>query len=392
MRRIMLTLLAGTLTAGVALAQTGSSGEVKPVDTAAQKKSWADYLSFKGDVRLRYEMINDDSKTKSSGEHYTRDRARIRARLSSEAKIEDMRVGLGLCTGGNDPISGNVTLGDGFTRKDFKLDLAYIEYGFFADQPYGLKLVGGKMNNPLITLPDDLLWDGDLNPEGLAANAVYKNDIMTTYLNAEGMWIKERDKENNAYGLVGQAAVKFKLMSDVGLTLGGTVCAYQGIKGYDVIDWESKNNSYGNSTITGSDDKSKAWAEDFTPIVGFAKCDMSVGIPVSLSVQGLTNPGADDNNTGYSAGIALGKASQPNTLEVGYSYTRLEKDATLGMFTDSDRWGGGTDGKGSKFYGKYQITKNLQAAATFLLGQKKISGSDGGSDYDRLQLDLAAKF
>ncbi len=381
------TVLIGTLTAGAGLAQEGTAGDAKPAAAAAPKKSWTDYLSFKGDVRLRYEMSNDDSKTDSSGEHYTRDRARIRARLSSEAKIEDMKIGLGLRTGGSSPTSGNVTLGDGFTSKDFALCLAYIEYRFFADQPYGLSLVGGKFKNPLMKLPDDLLWDGDLNPEGLAAKAVYENDLITAYLNAEGMWIEERKTEDNAYGVAGQAALKFNLMSNVGLTLGGTVCAYQGIKGYEVIG----GSSYGNSTTTESDD-TKAWSEDFTPMVGFAKCDLSVGIPVSLSVQGITNPGADDDNTGYSAGISLGKAKKPNSLQVGYSYTRLEKDATLGMFTDSDRWGGGTDGKGSKFYGKYQITKNLQAAATYLLGQKGISGSDGGSDYDCLQLDIAAKF
>ena len=73
-------------------------------------------------------------------------------------------------------------------------------------------------------------------------------------------------------------------------------------------------------------------------------------------------------------------------------YTKLEKDATLGMFTDSDRWGGGTDGKGSKFYGKYQIMKNLQACVTFFLDQKKISAADGGTDYNRLQLDVQASF
>lgn len=395
MRRMIIGLLAVTMSAGTALAQSAASDKAKPDEAASVAKSWTDHISVKGDVRLRYETVDDDSRHTEAGEHYTRDRARIRARLSGEAKIEELKVGLGLSTGGEDPVSGNVTLGEGFSKEDFRLDLAYMEYGFFKDSPYELKLLGGKMKNPLITVSDDLIWDSDLNPEGIAANATYENDLVTVYVNGEGLWIDERETQNNAYGLAGQAAVKFKLMSDVGLTIGGTICAFQNIKGYDVIDWEDKNKSYGNSTIPGSVSGSttnKAFAEDFTPIVGFAKCDLPLRIPVSVSAQVLTNPEADDDNMGYSAGIALGKAKKPNSFEVGYSWARLEKDATLGMFTDSDRWGGGTDGEDHKFYGKYQIAKNLQAGATFHLGEKKISGSDGGTDYNRLQLDISANF
>jgi hypothetical protein len=62
------------------------------------------------------------------------------------------------------------------------------------------------------------------------------------------------------------------------------------------------------------------------------------------------------------------------------------------MFTDSDRWGGGTDGKGHKFYGKYQIMKNLQGGVTYFLDDKKISDPSKTTDYDRLQVDLVASF
>ena len=62
------------------------------------------------------------------------------------------------------------------------------------------------------------------------------------------------------------------------------------------------------------------------------------------------------------------------------------------MWTDSDRWGGGTDGKGNRFYGKYQITKYLQFAVTFFLDKKKISDPKNEADYNRLQVDLSAAF
>jgi hypothetical protein len=71
----------------------------------------------------------------------------------------------------------------------------------------------------------------------------------------------------------------------------------------------------------------------------------------------------------------------------------LEKDATLGMFTDDDRFdGNGTDGEGHRFYGKYQITKNLQACATFFLDKKNISDPAKEANVNRFMLDLLAAF
>ena len=60
-----------TIMAAGALAAAGLAG-----GAAAQeaKKSWADTLSFRGDVRYRYEAIQDDSKTDADGDTYTRGR------------------------------------------------------------------------------------------------------------------------------------------------------------------------------------------------------------------------------------------------------------------------------------------------------------------------------
>ncbi|MBU4285616.1 MAG: putative porin [Verrucomicrobia bacterium] len=398
MKRIMVGLLAGIVISGTAWAQTPLTPTQGPLVAPAPvkaSKTWVDYLTFKGDVRLRGETINDDSKKNSSGEDYTRDRARIRARINAEAKVDDLKVGIGFSTGGADPVSGNQTLGDGFTKKEIRLDLAYIDYKFLNDDSYELAAIGGKMKNPLITMPDDLIWDSDLNPEGAVAKFRFGNDFVTLLVNGEGLFIQERNAQKNATGVAGQAALKFEFIPEVSLTLGATCYAFQNIEGYDVMDWKNKNNSYGNSTINGSVSGSttnKAWANGFTPVIGIAQLDLRLGLPLSFYGQVLTNPDADANKNGYMGGLSLGKAKKPKTFEVGYSYTKLEKDATLGMFTDSDRWGGGTDGKGSKFYGKYQINKNLQACAAFFLDEKKISAANGGTDYNRFQLDLQASF
>ncbi|MBU4366598.1 MAG: putative porin, partial [Kiritimatiellae bacterium] len=201
------TAVAGILMAasigGMSVAQTNAPQASAPTIPTPAQKSWADYITLKGDVRLRYETINDDSKVNSQGENYTRDRARIRARLGAEGKVEDLKSGIRFSTGGADPVSGNQTLGNGFQKKDIRLDLAYIDYSFLGNSPAEVRAIGGKMENPLITMPDDLAWDADLTPEGLAAKARLGNDFVTILLNGEGLYLQERDAQKNATGLAG---------------------------------------------------------------------------------------------------------------------------------------------------------------------------------------------
>jgi hypothetical protein len=404
----MRTMAAGILTAlsvgGMSLAQTATAPAVPPTTPPATPapvtvpKTWADSITFKGDIRYRYESINDDSQLDADKETFTRERERIRARLGLEAKCNDnLKAGIQMSTGQSDPVSGNQTIGDGFAKDDFKLSLAYFDYNFFGDNPNELHLVGGKMNNPFETLPDDLVWDGDLTPEGLAIKGQLPAGAVTLALNASSFWVQERSKDDNDLMMYGaQPIARIEFMPEVSLSLGGSYYGYQDMEGYDVIDWENKNNSYGNSTTKGSVSGSttnKAWATEFTPILYFAKLDVwALDTPFSFFAQGLSNTDADEYDQGHMFGASVGKAKNPKTWELGYSYAELEKDSTVGMFTDSDRWGGGTDGSGHKIYGKYQVMKNLQLGATYFLDEKKISDPEKTTDYDRLQLDLVASF
>ncbi len=363
----------------------------------APKKSWADALAFKGDLRYRYEAIQDDSKTDESGDTFTRERHRIRARLGAEAKLTDqLKAGLELSTGDADPISGNQTLGDGFAKKPFQLSLAYLDYAVFSEKTHKLNAIAGKMKNPFLTMPEDLMWDGDATPEGLALKGQIGNDAATLMVNAGSFWVQERSEDDDLMLYAGQLAAKINLPKDASLTLGAAAYAFQDIQGQDVVDWQDKNGSFGNSTIDGSvsgDTTNKAWTAKFLPVVPFAKLDLAVaGLPVSVFAQQVTNVDADEEDQGYSAGLSLGKAKDPKSWEIGYSFSELEKDAVVGFLTDSDRWGGGTDGQSHRIYGKYQVLKNLQVAATYLTGEKKISAPAKTSDYDRLQIDLAVKF
>jgi hypothetical protein len=372
MKRLALGLLITLGTAGAAPAQT---------------KTWVDYTTLKADLRYRVERIDDAAKT------YTRNRDRIRARLGVEVKPNDLlKVAIGLSTGQSDPISGNQTLTDGFAKKEMRLDLAYLDYNFFGDKPGEVHFLAGRMKNPFLTQNDDLTWDPDLTPEGLALKGQMTHGLATFYVQGGSFWIKERDPGSETMLAAGQAAVRLQFRPELAVTLGGAYDRYDNMMGYDVIDWEGKNNSYGNSTVNGTG-TNKAWATGFEPVVWLGQVDFWMGgLPIALFGQVGNNGKADEFGDAHMFGLCIGKAKNPRTFEIGWSYAEVQKDAVPGMFTDSDRWGGGTDGKGHKVYARYQLAKGLQAGVAYFNDKKKIADPTKEADYNRLQIDLIGAF
>lgn len=110
-----------------------------PTVSAADDESWVDRINFKGDLRLRYEMIDLDGAPE-------RNRMRFRTRFGLSAKVaDDVKFVFQLASGGGDPVSTNQTFDGGFSSKDIGIDLAYIDWKITD----GLNFFGGKMKNPL---------------------------------------------------------------------------------------------------------------------------------------------------------------------------------------------------------------------------------------------------
>jgi hypothetical protein len=111
-------------------------------------------------------------------------------------------------------------------------------------------------------------------------------------------------------------------------------------------------------------------------------------MPVSIFGNYVKNTVATTSeDTGWLIGGKLNKAKDPGSWQLAYNYRRVEADAVLGVFSDSDFIGGGTDGKGHEFEFKYQFTKRIQGALSYFLNER---GDD--NDYRRLMADLVFKF
>lgn len=404
--------------AAIATAGASTASTPAPAAPLVVPKTWADSIVWKGDVRYRTELRQDVGKNgygpgKDPNQNLEYDR--LRARIGLEAQVnENVKAVVRLTTDGfgtggegtgsavgGDPQSGNVDLNNGASKKGIYLDLAYLDWNFFGPDNSELHGLAGKMANPFITMNDDLVWDPDTTPEGLALKGQYDLSPVTLLGSAGYFVLNNQDKVNTRYNQTymygAQGAAKYEFCPEVSLTLGASYYNFNHIQGLGASTVNLITSTSTNGTFYGNDLNSDGtWRDGYTVIQPFASLDMFPTIydrivPVSVYAQGVDNIDAKNLSKGEMFGATLGKAKNPQTAEFGASWAKLERDSTLGMWTDSDRWGGGTDGEGYKLYLKYMILKNLAGQVTYFDDRKGIASGEG-TGYQRWQFDLSASF
>ena len=353
------------------------TGAVKS-QISADSGSWADAISFKGDFRYRYDRIDQDGSD-------ARNRQRIRARPALTAIVtDDVRAGFGLATGGDDPVSTNQTLGAGGSSKGVVLDLAYFQWSGIEN----LKILGGKFKNPMYRPGgSSLVWDGDWRPEGLAATYSGGNLFGSAYAS----WLEGDSRRGEEIAFALQGGYAAELTSDMALTLGAGY--YQAnLAGREPLFDDS--DSFGNSLAADG-----TYLSDFHIVSLMAEAKFALGDwPASVLLDYARNLDADAYDTGWSIGGTLGKASSPGSWGFSYAYQDLEADAVIGLLTDSDWGGGGTDRRGHLLTASYAIARNWSLKLSYFLnetGEDAVDRGDAGAserDYDRLLVDLGFKY
>ncbi len=351
-----------------------------PATALPESVQWIENVKISGDLRYRHETIEAEGDSRAD-----RHRHRIRARLGIDGKVnEDWDVGLRIASGSSDPVSTNQTLDSGFSSKDLWLDLAYAHWH---PKTYaGWDVMMGKMKNPLYRAgKNQLIWDSDLNPEGIAAKYTTVFDERTQlFVIGGGFWVDEISSTTVAEEDVSlwsiQSGLVHEVSDDTTITGGATYCDYGNVKNSTV-------------TLTGGGGPSSTFDNNFRLLEVFGELGTKIdGVPVALYGNHVTNIGTGTSqDTGWLIGTKYNKAKKPQSWELFYDYREIQKDAVPGALNDSDFIGGGTDGKGHRLGGKYQLSKNLQAACTYFINERtNSSGSD--LDYRRLQLDMIFKF
>jgi hypothetical protein len=357
---------------------------------------WVKKITPFGDFRYRYESLHDKVGVLDEELGNERRRNRIRARLGFKAEINDeWDTIFRIATGSSDTAtSTNQTLDSSFEEKDLWLDLGYADW---RPQAYsGLNVFMGKMKNPFYGAgKNQLIWDGDVNPEGGAASYEFVLDdaTMATFVGG-AFWLNERESDADAgyFGLQGRMKREF----DGGSYL---VC---GASFYDIGNIDGKTSAASGVNLMGNTPTVPGgliYRYDYDMAEVFAeygwKCN---GMPVAVFSNYIENTAATNgNNTAYSIGCQLNKAKDPGSWQVKASYREVESDAVFGGLCDSDFLDGGTGGKGWVFGGKYQLAKNIQAGLACFINDRDRrnlggSGGNGSQNFERLQADLIFKF
>ena len=353
---------------------------------------WVEKIKISGDFRYRHGHTDLEAQIAGRTEWLNgSDRNRIRARLMFEAMINDdwdvvMRIASG---SSKSPNSTNQDLEDAFSSKDIWLDLAYFNWHPAAEERWNV--FGGKMKHPFYKVgKNELIWDNDLNPEGIAVQYVTPlSDTDQVFLNGGGFWVDESSLGVDTSLWGAQAYWKHTIGNPDYVLAGASYYDYGNLRGRSALSstWSSASIFFGN-TSSGS-----LYRYDYNIFETFGEYGFKyMGMPTAIFGSWVRNDVASSSeDTGWLIGTKLNKAKDPGSWELSYDYRELDADAVVGGFTESDFLGSFTNSRGHKFGFKYQLAKNLQTGLTYY-HLEDTSSSVGDMDYRRLMADLVFKF
>ncbi len=365
-----------------------AGGDIAPVEpvvevkntTPAAEKSILDRIHFKGDLRLRYESIERDD---ADNKYRNRYRLRLGAKIDL---IDNLQFEVGMRSGFANPTSGNQTFLDDQPLSDyFFQSLRFNILGLAYKSDNSTYKVGRQPYMMYRPIKSQLVWDNDVSMNGV--NYQYKDDTKIITLGVNQPTLEEASEAADDVNLfLAQYVHKIKLES-AKLNLGAGIYYYDGLKGNTTLFGSSKGNTVVNGVYT----------NDYHVVEGFGELQFGdvFGKPLKVAAGVTYNFAADDNNFGYDLAVQLGKAKNVGDWQVKYSYTDLEDDATLGAYSDSDNFGGGTAASGHAIRAKYKMGKNLYLAGNFFFNElyeskSKVDGME--PNYERVQLDAIIKF
>ncbi len=375
----------GVLTSSEAALVRDETKQAVAAELAAQKSytvpSWVQKTKFKGDFRLRYQR---ESKKSTNDRH----RGRYRFRLGVESDITDkVTVAGGIATGGDDPRSTNQTFANTFDTPDIRMDYAYVKFSPLSS----LDIYGGKMKRkPVLWAPSDLLWDGDINPEGGSLAFTHAiNDDIGFFFNG-GVWVLDESGSDSSDPYMKYLQPGFTFGFDHGIKLKTALTYYM----FDSVEGSLLDNSAGTNSL----DVNGNLASSFKSLSPAA--ELSVKNPFDgpipyLAVFGEFVTNLDDDHVteteGWLAGLKFGDKSvkKQGQWQFKYMFRKLEMDAFPDTFPDSDSYGGGTNMRGHEWILEYGLANNVVLGFDYYRTNQIMGGDDPEHIF---QTDVMIKF
>lgn len=346
-------------------------------------------LKLFGDYRFRLES-DWDSMQSDGSERQDRDRSRMRLRFGFSYGFDEHysfggRLRTGLSENAQSP---HQTLGDEFDTKGVNVDKAYFRGSWKHAWAWG-----GKNSLPFWT-QNELFWDDDVTPEGVAAGGSIPVGGSRTRIDpAFGHFVLEQEDSSNRFAdkshlTAGQIAIRSQLES-AELTGAAGFFAFRdnpatADPALDDLDYDIWVTSFKASFKTGW----KPW---------------SVGADYMLNTTDYPSTQFNrDQDTGYVLGLNLGGLAEKRDWLVGYYYAHIEKFAVVARLAQDDwlRWGSASETRSSNFEGHefrvaYAFGNSWNVMARFydVRGiEEESAAATALEDGKRLRIDLNVKF
>ena len=369
------------------------------LEEIAPKAAWAERMKIKGDFIYRHETTrvkgrrHNTTQAERDSRETTRNRHRIRARVALLAEInDDIDFTFQLATGtSNGPTSTMQDLDNFFTSKSVWVDLAYVTWHpeeFMCVNTQGLEVYAGKMVNPFYTpVGSELIWDGDVRPEGIAGKYSTTVNGIELCVAGGGFWVDEdsNDADTNLWGIQGYFKAPV-INEDTKLVGGLTYYDYGTIQNHGLYN----SNAQGNSSFFKTLNTTELYQLDYEILEGFTELHWKMfDMPWVAYGQFVGNMAAKDDRHGFQFGTKINKCKDPGSWEFQYYYERCDADAVLGAFVNGDF--GQADHAASVFRAGYQIAKHTQLGSKLYLGRYGME-DHSGKDFTTFVFDLAVKF
>lgn len=359
--------------------------EIKKAPTKAEGGVLAeieDRLSFSGDFRLRYENTSNQDDVTSRNREVLRFRGDLTYRVNNV-----LTAGVRLATGSaDDPNTTDVTASNFVDDFDVNLTRLYLS---LKQGPYFL--TAGKFANPF--LRTDILWDGDVNPMGVAGSYTFSQcKHVTPKLTGIYFIIDEQsssDLDSSMFG--GQASVKIANLEDWSFTFAG---AYYDYHIATLVNADAGD--IGSNTLNLAGTKYLSDFDIFDAIAIVEYRGLGKRLPMRLVGDYVKNYGAvGDEDQGYSVDLFVGKKSKKGDYRFRYGYSQVERDAVLAAFSH-DNTTIQTNYKEHTISADYVVWKNVILNATWYLYRRDELGTTPTTDSDkyvsRLRLNAVVKF
>jgi hypothetical protein len=340
-------------------------------------------LNFFGDVRFRAELDRDSDKTDGTTRD-DRDRLRYRLRFGFKYTLNEyFEFGGRIRTGNSlNQQSPHVTIGKEFESDDFSIDKAYIT----GKTKHGIWVWAGKNSMPFWR-QNGLLWNDDVNPEGISSGGKFNFSNNSSIEPIFGYFIAGHSGKNFSDDS-SISIIQLKLNRNVGQN--SLVLSSGIIYGSNIPDTPDDTSSFFiNYNI---------WATSFQ--YNFKKLGLKLGLDYIENLKNYDNNENIANVYKDQTSAYIGSLTYTiKKFQFGLYYAHIEKFAVIDFFAQDDwvRWGNNNFTRSSNFSGQeIRIIYNINTQFNTVLRTYFVEGiKTTGSNLEtgtRIRLDFNMKF